>query len=399
MAKKRAIRKKPIQQDVVAVSYDDVLTDLVQLLESSRRAAARTVNALMTATYWEIGRRIVDWEQAGAVRAEYGEQLIEQLAVDLTALFGRGFSRINLRNMRRFFLSWPIQQTLSVESANTTAVNTYEIRQTLSVELGNDPSIAQTLSAQSLPATNSLPRFPLPWSHYIRLLAVKKEDARHFYETEAIRGGWSVRQLERQIDSQFYERTLLSRNKSSLLEKGQQPRPADEFTVAEAIKDPYLLEFLDLKDEYSESDLEAALIANIEAFLMELGGDFAFVGRQRRLRIDDEWYRIDLLFFHRRLRSLVIIDLKLGKFTHADAGQMHLYLNYAREHWVVEGENPPVGIILCAAKGESLVKYALESLPNKIVAAQYRTALPDETALVAKLVETQRRIEFKRGNK
>lgn len=381
------------------MNYDDVLTDLVRLLESSRRSAARTVNALMTATYWEIGRRIVEWEQAGETRAEYGEQLIEQLAVDLTALFGRGFSRINLRNMRRFFLSWPIQQTLSVESANITAVSTYEIQQTVSVELGTDQSIAQTLSAQSLPATNPLPRFPLPWSHYIRLLSVKNENARHFYETEAIRGGWSVRQLERQIDSQFYERTLLSRNKSALLEKGQQPRPKDVFTVAEAIKDPYLLEFLDLKDEYSESDLEAALIANIEAFLMELGGDFAFVGRQRRLRIDDEWYRIDLLFFHRRLRSLVIIDLKLGKFTHADAGQMHLYLNYAREHWVVEGESPPVGIILCAAKGESLVKYALEGLPNKIVAAEYRTALPDETALVAKLIETQRRIESKRGIK
>ncbi|WP_254509856.1 PDDEXK nuclease domain-containing protein [Anatilimnocola floriformis] len=184
-----------------------------------------------------------------------------------------------------------------------------------------------------------------------------------------------------------------------MLTKGQQPLPKDVFTADEAIKDPYLLEFLDLKDEYSESDLEAALIQNIEAFLMELGGDFTFVGRQRRLRIDDEWYRIDLLFFHRRLRSLVIIDLKLGKFTHADAGQMHLYLNYAREHWVVEGENAPVGIILCASKGETLVKYALEGLPNKIVAAEYRTTLPDEAALVATVEQTRRRIELKRGSK
>jgi len=222
---------------------------------------------------------------------------------------------------------------------------------------------------------------------------VKKEAARRFYEAEAIRGGWSIRQLDRQIGTQFYERTLASRNQTTMLTKGQQPRAEDAVTPDEEVKDPYVLEFLDLKDEYSESELEAALIQNLESFLMELGGDFAFVGRQRRLRIDDEWYRIDLLFFHRRLRSLVIIDLKLGRFTHADAGQMHLYLNYAREHWVLEGENPPVGIILCASKGETLVKYALEGLPNKVLAAEYRTTLPSEEELAAKLEETRRRIE------
>jgi predicted nuclease of restriction endonuclease-like (RecB) superfamily len=306
--------------------------------------------------------------------------------------------------MRGFFLGYQnILQTLSAKSVNSIVEGTYEIRQTVSAELAPlSGKKLQTLSAKSEPPS-SLQKlavsFPLPWSHYVRLLAVQNEAGRRFYEAEAIRGGWSVRQLERQIDSQFYERTLLSRNKSAMLAKGQQPLPEDEFTVEQAIKDPYLLEFLNLKDEYSESELESALIANIESFLMELGGDFTFVGRQRRLRIDDEWYRIDLLFFHRRLRSLVIIDLKLGKFTHADAGQMHLYLNYAREHWVVEGENAPVGIILCASKGENLVKYALEGLPNKIVAAEYLTALPDEKTLVAKLEETRRRIEAKRVTK
>jgi hypothetical protein len=154
-----------------------------------------------------------------------------------------------------------------------------------------------------------------------------------------------------------------------------------------------VLEFLDLKDEYSESDLEEALIAKLESFLLELGGEFTFVGRQRRLRIDDEWYRIDLLFFHRRLRCLVIVDLKLGKFTHADAGQMHLYLNYARAHWMLPDENPPVGLILCASKGSMLAKYALEGLPNQVLAAEYRTALPDEKAIVAELEMTQRRLE------
>jgi len=397
MAKKRALRRKQQRPSMVVASYDAVLTELVQLLEKSRRVAARTVNALVTATYWEIGRRIVEFEQAGAARADYGEKLVDQLAVDLTARFGRGFSRSYLEYMRRFFLAWRIPQTVSGEFVKPALTSTCEIPQTVSGELSTSLSIG--LSAQSARGTNQLPRFPLPWSHYVRLLGVQKEEARRFYETEAIRGGWSVRPLERQIDTQFYERAALSRNKPAVLAKGQLPAAVDEFTADDAIKDPYLLEFLGPKDEYSESELEAALIANIEAFLMELGGDFAFVGRQRRLRIDDEWHRLDLLSFHHRLRSLVIIDLKLGKFTHADAGQMHLYLNYACEHWVVDGENPPVGIILCASKGESLVKYALEGLPNKIVAAEYRTALPDEAALVAKLEETQRRIEFRRGIK
>jgi hypothetical protein len=160
----------------------------------------------------------------------------------------------------------------------------------------------------------------------------------------------------------------------------------------EAIKDPYVLEFLELKDEYSESQLEAALIERLETFLLELGGDFAFIGRQRRLRIDDQWFRVDLLLFNRRLRCLVVIDLKIGSFTHADAGQMHVYLNYAREHWALPGENPPVGLILCASKGTALAHYALEGLPNKVLAAEYKTVLPDEEVLAAELDRTQQRL-------
>ena len=172
-------------------------------------------------------------------------------------------------------------------------------------------------------------------------MSVKKPEARSFYETEAVRGGWNVRQLDRQISTQFYERTMLSRNKAAMLTKGQKARPEDTLTPEEEIKDPYVLEFLDLKDEYSETDLEEALIRHLETFLLELGDDFTFVGRQRRLRIDDEWFRIDLVFFHRRLRCLVLIDLKLTKLTAGDVGQMHLYLNYARHHWTHADENPP----------------------------------------------------------
>jgi predicted nuclease of restriction endonuclease-like (RecB) superfamily len=236
-------------------------------------------------------------------------------------------------------------------------------------------------------------RFPLPWSHYVRLLSVDNPQARSFYEAEALRGGWSVRQLDRQILTLFYERTALSRDKAAMLKKGGRSKPEDSVTPEEEIKDPLMLEFLGLKDEYSESQLEEALIQHLESFLLELGGDFAFVGRQRRLRIGGEWYRVDLLFFHRRLRCLVIIDLKLGKFTHADAGQMHLYLNYAREHWTQPDENPPVGLILCAQKDSALARYALDNLPNKVLAAEYKVVLPAEKTLVAEIERTRKALE------
>jgi len=171
--------------------------------------------------------------------------------------------------------------------------------------------------------------------------------------------------------------------------KGQKALAEDRVLPEEEIKDPYVLEFLRLKDEYSETDLEEALIRHMQTFLLELGGDFCFIGRQKRLRIGDEWYRVDLVFFHRRLRCLVIIDLKIGKFTHADAGQMHLYLNYAREHWVQEGENPPVGLILCAQKDEAIARYVLEGLPNKVMASEYRMALPNDQELATEIERTQ----------
>lgn len=399
MAKKKP---KPAGALTPRGEYDGLLGEVVSLLESARRTSARAVNALMTATYWEIGRRIVEFEQEGEQRAEYGEQLIDRLSNDLKVKFGRGFSPMNLRQMRRFFGFWPperIQQTVSVESESGLG---HAIRQTPSVE--SNTGKAQTLSAQSsvpIPrsqtAFSTVERlaglFPLPWSHYVKLLAVKDEAARRFYEKEALRGGWSVRQLDRQIGSQFYERTLLSKNTSAMLQKGAEPQPGDLVSPDEEIKDPFVLEFLNLKDEYSEHDLEEALIHKLEDFLLELGGDFAFIGRQKRLRIGDEWYRIDLLFFHRRLRCLVVIDLKIGKFTHADAGQMHLYLNYAREHWTNEGENPPVGLILCAQKDEAVAHYSLEGLPNKVMASEYRLALPEEKVLAEQVERTQRALE------
>lgn len=252
--------------------------------------------------------------------------------------------------------------------------------------------IAQTVSAESLAKA-----LPLSWSHYVRLLQVTNEPARGFYEREALRGGWSVRQLSRQVDSQFYERAARSRDKAGMLQKANQARPEDRQTPDEEIKNPVILEFLGLKDEYSENDLEDALIRHLESFLLELGGDFAFLARQKRLRVGDAWYRVDMVFYHRRLRCLVLIDLKLGPFTHSDAGQMHLYLNYAREHWTNKDENPPVGLILCSRKDEAVAHYALEGLSNKVLAAEYRTVLPDEKRLVEEIRRTKITLERRRS--
>lgn len=368
------------------IAYGDIHTGIVELLESARRAAARSVNALMTASYWEIGRRIVEFEQGGRGRAAYGEALIERLASDLTQRFGRGFSQRNLEQMRQFYLCWSIPQTVSAESS------LLPIHQTVS-DKSAAKAIVRTPSAQSPNLAALATRFPLPWSAYVRLLSVKSEAGRAFYETEALRCGWSVRQLDRQIGSQFYERIALSKNKAAMLKKAAKAEPHDLMTPEEAIKDPFVLEFLALKDEYSESDLEDALIQRLADFLLELGDDFTFLGRQRRLRIDDTWFRVDLVFFHRRLRCLVIIDLKTGRFSYADAGQMHLYLNYAREHWMKPGENPPVGLILCADKGAAEAHYALANLPNKVLAAEYRTVLPDEKLIAGELERSRRELE------
>jgi predicted nuclease of restriction endonuclease-like (RecB) superfamily len=353
--------------------YRPLLAGIAKVLNEARRQAARSANAILTVTYWEIGRRIVEFEQRGKTRAKYGIALLEHLSEYLTKKFGKGFSVDNLENMRLFYLAYPQDR----------------ISETLSRKLNgqrNSETPSRNLTVQELSAF-----FTLSWSHYILLVKrTPSDDARAFYETEALLGGWSVRQLDRQINSQFYERAALSKNKAAMLKKGQKTLPQDSVTPEEEIKDPYVLEFLGLKDEYSESDLEQALIQHLESFLLELGSEFAFIARQKRLRVGDEWYRIDLVFYHRGLRCLVLIDLKIGKFTHADAGQMHLYLNYASEHWTRSDENPPVGVILCSYKDRAVVKYALDGLPNKIMASEYKTILPDEKLLAHELKRTRK---------
>jgi predicted nuclease of restriction endonuclease-like (RecB) superfamily len=369
-------QKNPVL--AMSIGYRKLIDEIALLHSNGRSAAGRAADIFMTVTYWDTGRRIVEFEQRGKNRAAYGERLLDQLSSDLKQRCGRGYSVDNLELMRLFYLTYPsgpISETLSRKLPDTA---------------GQDKSqeTSETLSRKSR-GVKPEDVFPLSWSHYVLLCRrVKSKQARMFYETNAIQGGWVVRDLERQIETQYYERSILSRKTPAAKVNKITPKNIDE-----TIKSPYMLEFLGLKDEYSESDLEDALITHMEKFLLELGSEFAFVGRQKRLRLGSEWYRVDLVFFHRTLRCLVLIDLKLGRFTHADAGQMHLYLNYARHHWVLSGENPPVGIILCAFKEDAVVKYALENLPNKVIAAEYQTVLPDKQVLAHEVKTTRRLIE------
>jgi predicted nuclease of restriction endonuclease-like (RecB) superfamily len=354
----------------------------------------------------EIGRRIVEFVQQGETRAEYGEEALVNLSRDLTRKFGRGFAPDNLERMRGFYLGWPPSEISATVSRKFGSI---EIVQTASGQF--EPlKNCLTLSDKSLISISATPSrkssvdlalyletlgyaFPLSWSHYVRLLSVEKSEARKFYETESLRGGWSVRQLDRQVSTLFYERTALSKNKTKMLTGGAKPRPEDAVSVEEEIKNPYVLEFLNLRDDYAESDLEDALVRHLEAFLLELGNDFTFVARQRRIRVGKEWYRIDLLLFHRRLRCLVIIDLKVGRFTHADAGQMNLYVNYATEHLTLAEENPPVGLVLCSEHDDAVAHYAMGNLRNKILAAQYKLNLPDPRTLESEIEKMRRLLE------
>ena len=385
----------PVTPGKVDAPYEAVYGDVSKIIDAARESAARSVNAAMTAAYWLIGRRIVEFEQSGEDRAEYGAALVEKLAEDLTGRFGRGFSqsRASTKCASSTSHSRPTRILPTPSGKSAPLLRLQDSPDTVSGEFEDH------LGRQDGTSTTYSTAFPLPWSAYVRLLVgQERATPASSMRTEALRGGWSVRQLDRQI------RLPVLRAHRPLEEQGRDvdqaesgsPRPKDLVRPEEEIKDPFVLEFLDLKDEYSESDLEDSLDpppGDLPAWSWE--DDFCFMGRQRRLRIGNRWYRVDLLFYHRGLRCLVVIDLKIGAFTHADAGQMHLYLNYAREHWVREGENPPVGLILCSEKDEALARYALEGLPNNVMAGEYRITLPGEEILAAELGRTRQAMELR----
>ncbi len=411
-----------VSKRVAGLNYHAWSGGIASLLEEARRQSARHVNAILTATYWEIGRRTVEFVQAGESKAEYGEEILLRLSADLTKKFGRGFSHRNLEHMRLFYQQHPVEQISQTLSAKFSRQGLPAFFQSVSDKFllpakcqtvsdkSSPKNISQTVSAKlevyETPSRISsvdlalylealCHAFPLSWSHYVRLLSLEQPEARAFYETESLRGGWSVRQLDRQVSTLFYERTALAKNKATLLTAGAKARPEDAVSVEEEIKTPFVLEFLGLRDDYAESDIEDALVRHLENFLLELGNAFTFVARQKKIRVGKQWYRIDLLLFHRRLRCLFIFDLKLGRFTHADAGQMNLYANYAAEHLTLKGENPPVGLILCSEHDEAVARYSMGNVTNKILAAQYKLALPDPRLIEKEIEKTRRMLELR----
>ncbi|MBQ2853513.1 MAG: DUF1016 family protein [Bacteroidales bacterium] len=336
-----------------------VRTDLVerieQLITEAKKRAVVAVNTAMVYTYYEIGRMIVEDEQKGEPRAEYGKAVIKQLSDRLTRKFGKGFSERNIEQMRQFYVIYsqetPIPQTLFAESS----------------------LIPQTMSDQL--------HFTLSWSHYLKLMRIENPDERKFYEIEATENNWSLRELQRQFDSSLYERLVLSRDKEevkALAHKGQIiEKPED------VVKDPYVLEFLGLKElpQYSESELEQRLIDHLQTFLLELGKGFAFVGRQVRFTFDEQHFRVDLVFYNRLLRAFVLIDLKRGTLKHQDLGQMQMYVNYYDRFVKTEDENPTIGILLCTDKSDAMVEITLPKDNNQIFASKYQTYLPSKEEL------------------
>ena len=336
-----------------SVLYDRVR----QILESARTKMARTVNTTQVVTNWLIGREIVEEEQKGLRRAGYGERLIWELALRLTSEYGSGYNLANLKFFRKFYFEYPILFASSKGYA---------------------------LRSESWQTGQLHPN--LSWTHYRTLLRVEKAKARSFYEIEAIQNNWSARELERQMNSLLYERLALSKDKKGLMRlaaKGQEiQRPTDVF------KDPVVMEFLGMPEvpKLVESDLEQALINNLQAFLLELGKGFAFMSRQERITLDGDHFYIDLVFYHTILKCFVLIDLKVGKLTHQDLGQIQLYVNYFDRERRTEGDNPTLGLILCTDKNDAVVRYTLgPDQEKKIFASRYKLYLPTEAELRAEL--------------
>jgi predicted nuclease of restriction endonuclease-like (RecB) superfamily len=383
-----------------------ILPEIRSLIEMSRHHAAITANLALVNLYWNIGRIITQDIQKNEKRAGYGEQLLNNLAKELIKDYGQGYSAHNLRDMRRFFESFAIwqavpaklpkgkiQQAVPAKSSNCGILQPLtaeslgkSIRQTVSDQFRN----GQILQAASVESPDRIlidfgKHFHLGWTHYRILLGIENIQRRQFYFDQVSSQRWSTRELERQINGALFERVALSRSTRKLVVLEKKKGPPEVVRYEDIFKDPYLLDFLGLKGAYSEKDLEAAIIRNLEQFLEELGSDFCFIGRQYPMRIDDVDYFLDLLFFHRGLYCLIAIDLKLGTFTAADKGQMDLYLSWLKEHEWREGENEPLGLILCSSKKKQHVELLLRHGPHKMQVSEYLTKLPDKRILEERL--------------
>jgi len=317
------------------LTNNNIYQEIKELLYSAKNRVYQTINTTMAQTYFQIGKRIVEEEQGGEIRAEYGKSLLKLLSVQLINEFGKGFSVDNLENMRRFYLAFQKSETVSR-------------------------------------------KFELSWSHYIFLTRIENIDERNFYEIESIENSWSLRELKRQFDSGLFERLKLSSDKQKVKELSLNGQVIQ--TAQDLIKDPYILEFVGLPElsSYSESELEQKLIDKLEHFLLELGKGFTFVARQKRITIDEKHFKVDLVFYNRLLKSFVVIDLKIGELKHQDIGQMMMYVNYFDRFEKTDDENSTIGIILCKDKSKALVELTLPKDNNQIYASKYLTILPNK---------------------
>lgn len=346
------------KNDITAINRD-FLESVSEVLLEARKNAKTAVNLSMVYAYYEIGRIIVEEEQRGEQRAAYGKQLLKGLSDYLTQNFGKGFSVANLKNIRQFYKVYSTDQ------------------------------IGETVFSQfdNLPTVNTGRKFYLSWSHYLKLMRIDNIDERHFYEIEAIKNDWSLSELKRQYNTSLYERIALSTNKDEVYRLAMEGQTIE--TPKDAVKDPYVLEFLGLKElpEYSENELESRIIDNLQQFLLELGTGFAFVGRQVRFTFDEEHFMVDLVFYNRLLRCFVLFDLKIGELKHQDIGQMQMYVHYYDRKVKLPDENPTIGIVLCRDKNNAVVEMTLPEDNKQIFASKYETVLPSKEALQKLLKE------------
>ncbi|MEA2600640.1 MAG: hypothetical protein QOF89_1632 [Acidobacteriota bacterium] len=368
-------RKTPASH-VAHSSAEPLYQEIRSVLESARAGAYRAVNAAMVQAYWQVGRLIVEHEQGGRRRAAYGEAVLDDLSRRLTADFGRGFDVTNLRKMRQFYRMFELRDTARLESGNTK-------RGAVRLVSAGEP-IRHTACDE------------LSWSHYRLLMQVEDPAAREWYMNEAAEQNWSTRQLEQQISVLYYERLLASRRKAPVRKEAATKLARVE--PEQFIRDPYVLEFLDLKDypALRESAVEQAIIDNLQAFLLELGKGFSFVARQKRMRFEDEDFYVDLVFYNYLLKCFVLIDLKVGKLTHQDIGQMESYVRMFDAHARPEGDNPTIGLILCSKKNEAIAKYSVLSEARQIFAAKYVKILPTERELMREIQRERQLIDSHR---
>ena len=368
------------------MKFEQLIKDIESIQKELLKRTAVQVNTNLSIRNWMIGLYIVRYEQHGEDRANYGDRLFDELSLRLKKSKLKGLSATNLRLCRQFYKVYPqMRQITSRLLQEGNIVLPKQIHQSMTDELQS--AAIQEEKSSNLDITILLKH--LSFTHFAELVKIDNPLKRAFYEIEGIKGKWSVRQLKRQIETLLFERTGLSTEKAQLLESLHVQN--DQISISDTIRDPYILEFTGLqeKPQYNEDDLESALIEHLQKFLMELGHGFCFEGKQKRFTIDNEHYYVDMVFYHKYLKCQVLIDLKVGKFSHQDAGQMNFYLNYFAENETAEGDNPPIGIILCTNKSETVVKYATTNIDHDLFVSKYLIELPKEEELKA-LIERDR---------